>query len=186
MNVPSGTVGAVQRYSSSLPCERAVVQRGAPPNSSGNLTQCVCKISLSKKSCQLNEKKLMTNYWNFLSFTRIQISIPPPVLYRKWNVFSQAHAACLFKYKFISNLNIFHSLSTNTSPSKHENHQLHQIDDFYCYSSKKSIFANFLRYMWCEKWSKIVLKQNGGNRLDNFFHYIFFTVFSCILWHAIL
>ena len=63
-------------YSSSLSCERAAVQRGAPTNSSGNLTQCVCKISLSKKSCDLNEKKLMTNYWNFLSFTRIQISIP--------------------------------------------------------------------------------------------------------------
>ena len=36
-------------YISSLPCKRAAVQRGAPPNSSGNLAQCVCKISLSKK-----------------------------------------------------------------------------------------------------------------------------------------
>ena len=43
-------------YISSLPCERAAVQRGAPPNSSGNLAQCVCKISLSKKRCGLNKQ----------------------------------------------------------------------------------------------------------------------------------
>ena len=49
--------------------------------------------------------------------------------------------------EFISNVYIFHSLSTTTSPSKHEDHLLHQIDDFYCYSTKKSIFADFLRYM---------------------------------------
>ena len=92
-------------------------------------------------------KKIDDQLLEFFIFYSNSNFYPSTCIVQKWNVFSQAHAACLFKYKFISNLNIFHSLSTNTSPSKHENHQLHQIDDFYCYSTKKSIFADFLRYM---------------------------------------
>ena len=77
---------------------------------------------------------------------------------------------------------------TNTRLSYHDDSLLHPKCDFCCNFKKKknSIFRHFLRHMWCEKWSKFFLKQNGGNRLDNFFHYIFFIVFSCILWYAML
>ena len=130
----------------------------------------------------------MTNYWNVLCFNRIQISIPPPLLYRKCDFVYRCapRAYSNLNIEFISHVYIDHSLLTNTSPSKHDDHLLHQIYDFCCNSTKKSIFPPFLRYLWCEKWSKFFLKQNGGNRLDNFFHYIFLTVFSCISWHAIL
>ena len=82
---------------------------------------------------------------------------------------------------------IKHSLLTNTRLSYHDDSLLHPKCDFCCnFKKKNSIFRHFLRHMWCEKWSKFFLKQNGGNRLDNFFHYIFFIVFSCILWYAML
>jgi len=42
-------------YISSLPYEHAAMQREASPNSSGDLAQFVCKISLPQKICELNE-----------------------------------------------------------------------------------------------------------------------------------
>ena len=42
-------------YISSLPYERAAIQREALPDSSGDLAQFVCKINLPKKICELNE-----------------------------------------------------------------------------------------------------------------------------------
>ena len=112
---------------------------------------------------------------------------PSPLLYRKWNfVFRCAPRAYSdLNIEFISNLYIDHSLLTNTSHSYHNDRFLHPIWDFYCNCTEKSIFRHFLLYVWCKKWSKIFLKQNNKNRLDNFFHYIFLKVFSSILWHAI-
>ena len=83
-------------------------------------------------------------------------------------------------------LNINHSLLSNTSHSYQDDRLLHPIWNFYCNSTKKSIFRHFLPYMRCKKLSKNFLKQNGENRLDNFFYYIFFIVFSFILWYGML
>ena len=87
----------------------------------------------------------MTKYWNVLCFIRIQISTPPPLLYRKCDfVFRCApRAYSNLNIEFISHVYIDHSLRTNTIPSKHDDHLLHQIYFFYCNSTKKSVFPNF-------------------------------------------
>ena len=66
-------------YISSLPCERTAVQREAPPNSSGNLAQCVCKITLSKKNCGLSEK----NWWTIIGifYLLFEFKFLSPFLY---------------------------------------------------------------------------------------------------------
>ena len=125
---------------------------------------------------------------NFFKLKFIFLSTPS-LLYRKWiyTVFRCApRAYSNLNIKFMQCLNINHSLLSNTSHSYQDDSLLHPIWSFYCNSTKKSIFRHFLPYMRCKKWSKKFLKQNRENRLDNFFHYIFFTAFSCILWHAIL
>ena len=134
-------------YIFSLPYERAAVQREAPPNSSGNLAQCVCKISLSKKVVS-PMKKIDDQLLEFFIFYSNSNFYPSTCIVQKVEYFSLRRAPRAYStinIEFISNLYIFHSLSTTTSPSKHEDHLLHQIDDFYCYSTKKSIFADFLR-----------------------------------------
>ena len=105
----------------------------------------------------------MTKYWNVLCFIRIQISTPPPLLYRKCDfVFRCApRAYSNLNIEFISHVYIDHSLRTNTIPSKHDDHLLHQIYFFYCNSTKKSVFPQFLLYLWWENglkffWSKMV------------------------------
>ena len=117
---------------------------------------------------------------------------PPPLYFKKWiyTAFMRAaRAARLFKSKNYMHVElVYKPFFANKYKSflSQPSFFLHPIWDFYCNSTKNSIFRHFLPYVRCKKWSKIFLKQNDENRLDNFFHYIFFMVFSCILCYAML
>ena len=68
-------------YISSLPYERAAMQHGASPNSSGDLSQFVCKISLPKKIVNSMNK----NWWLIIEmFYFFKFLSTPFLLYRKW------------------------------------------------------------------------------------------------------
>ena len=68
-------------YISSLPYKRAAMQHGASPNSSGDLSQFVCKISLPKKIVNSMNK----NWWLIIEmFYFFKFLSTPFLLYRKW------------------------------------------------------------------------------------------------------
>ena len=64
-------------YFSSLPYERAVMQRGASPNSSGDIAQFVCKISFPKKVVSSRNK----NWWRMIEIFYSNSYFYPPPLY---------------------------------------------------------------------------------------------------------
>ena len=155
MNLPSGIVGAVLRilvvyFQSALwACGHAT---RSFTKFVGRSSSIFCKISLPKKVVTSINK----NWWPITEMFYVLVEfkfLSPPLLYRKCDfVFRCAPRAYWnLNIEFISHVYIDHSLLTNTSPSKHDDHLLHQIYDFYCYSTKESIFTQFLRYLWCEK-----------------------------------